>query len=143
MDHPINPLLGPIVALAAWTILMLFFGAYRTLSAAKGADLKGVPKGARARALEGYIPVEATWGRQNYEHLVEQPTIFYAIVLTWVAIGDTFALNLWLAWAYVGLRIVHSVVQVMGKSRFLPFIASTLVLLALIVHAALEFLHHA
>lgn len=64
-------------------------------------------------------------------------------MLTLVAIGDTFALNLWLAWAYVGLRIVHSVVQVMGKSRFLPFIASTLVLLALIVHAALEFLHHA
>ena len=143
MDHAINPLLGPIVALVAWTIVILFVGAYRTISAAKTADLKGVPKAARARDLEGHIPLEATWGRQNYEHLVEQPTLFYAIVLTLVAIGDTFALNLYLAWAYVVLRVVHSIVQLMGKSRFLPFIGSTLVLVALTVHAALEFLHHA
>ena len=143
MDHPINPLLGPVIALAAWTIVMLFYGAYRTISAAKGANLKGVPRAARARDLEGHIPLEATWGRQNYEHLVEQPTIFYAIVLALALMGDAHPFNLALAWAYVGLRVVHSIVQAMGKNRFLPFIASTLCLVALILHAALAFLHHA
>ena len=141
MDQNVNALLGPVIALAAWTVIMLFIGAGRTLSAGKGADLKGVPKGARARDLEGHIPVEATWGRQNYEHLVEQPTLFYAIVLALVAMGDAHALNLYLAWAYVGLRVIHSFVQLAGKSRFLPFIASTLVLVALILHAAMRFIH--
>lgn len=136
-----NPLLGPIVALVAWTIIMLFIGASRTLSAAKTADLKGVPRAARARDLEGHIPLEATWGRQNYEHLVEQPTLFYAIVLALVAMGDHFALNLYLAWAYVVLRIIHSIVQLLGKSRFLPFILSTLCLIGLTLHAGMALLH--
>ncbi|WP_037501482.1 MAPEG family protein [Sphingomonas jaspsi] len=136
-----NPLLGPIVALVAWTIIMLFIGASRTISAAKTADLKGVPKAARARDLEGHIPLEATWGRQNYEHLVEQPTLFYAIVLALVAMGDHFALNLYLAWAYVVLRIIHSIVQLLGKGRFLPFILSTLALIGLTLHAGIALLH--
>jgi hypothetical protein len=139
MTH--NPLLGPILALALWTLLVLFFGAGRTLRAAKTADRSKLPRGARGRDLEGHIPPEATWGRQNYEHLVEQPTVFYAVLLALVAMGDQIALNLYLAWAYVGLRVAHSVVQITGGKRFLPFIGSTLCLLALVVHAGIRFIH--
>ncbi len=60
--------------------------------------------------------------------------------------GDTEPLNLGLAWAYVALRVVHSVYQAtlnVSRVRGVIFIVSTLCLIALTLHAALEFLHHA
>ena len=61
-----------------------------------------------------------------------------AIVLAIVGQGD--GLNAWLGWAYVALRVVHSLVQATANKvtlRFAVFVASSLVLLALIVHAAI------
>lgn len=147
MDHPINPLLGPVIALAAWTIVMLFWAVGKGVGAARRNGLKDIPaKGTRVRDLEASLPPEASWARHNYEHLVEQPTLFYAIVLALALMGDAHPINLALAWGYVGLRIVHSIYQAtvnVGRVRGLIFVASTLCLIALILHAALAFLHHA
>jgi hypothetical protein len=71
-------------------------------------------------------------------HLVEQPTLFYAIALLLAIVGWGDGLNAWLAWAYVSLRIVHSLIQVTSniiRYRFLVFALSTLMLLALTLHA--------
>ena len=51
------------------------------------------------------------WKSHNYNHLMEQPTIFYAIALTLALMDFGGGINYWLAWGYVGLRIVHSLVQ--------------------------------
>ncbi|MCM8556820.1 MAPEG family protein [Sphingomicrobium sediminis] len=138
-----SPLIGPIIALVAWTIVMMFWAVIRIQKAIKsGADLSNVPAGARGRDLEGHIPPRACWPRQNYEHLVEQPTLFYAIVIAIVLMGGDHVVNLYLAWGYVALRIGHSLVQVAGKSRSLFFVTSTLCLMALTLHAAIEFISH-
>jgi hypothetical protein len=74
---------------------------------------------------------------------MEQPTLFYAVALTLALIGDETGLNAMLAWLYVGLRIVHSLVQAIVNIvilRFAIFMAASLVLLTMAVRAAVVLL---
>jgi hypothetical protein len=90
------------------------------------------------------LPDQVNWKAHNYTHLHEQPTIFYAIVLVLVAMDQSHDINVWLAWGYVGLRVLHSIVQSTVnkvKYRFPLFALSTLCLLGLTVHAAAGLLH--
>ncbi len=136
-----NPLLGPIVALVGWSIVMLFW-----LAIARGPFLRGrtIPDGARGDDLERSNPGKHNWPAHNYQHLMEQPTLFYAIIFTLILMGFDAPINLWLAWAYVGFRIAHSLVQAtinVVRVRFLLFLAATLCLFGLTTHAALGLLH--
>ena len=139
----INPLLGPVVALVAWTVIMLLWFAL-LLFAGIAKNGMNAPDGTRVRDIKD-LPNAIQWKNHNYMHLMEQPTIFYAIVIALILMGDTQSLNLTLAWGYVALRVVHSLVQATINKvevRFVIFIASTLCLIGLAVHAALEALHH-
>jgi len=69
---------------------------------------------------------------------MEQPTIFYAIVFSLILMGQGLPINVWLAWGYVVLRIVHSIVQ--STINFVPvrfslFLLSSICLIGLTVHA--------
>ena len=139
---PVSPLLGPVVALVAWTLIMFIWMYITRLSAMKraGISLKG-RVGTRGGALEGVIPDEANWKAHNYNHLMEQPTIFYAIVLALALMHFDAPINVYLAWGYVVLRIVHSLIQATVNVvtwRFLVFILATLCLIGLTTHAALR-----
>jgi hypothetical protein len=134
-----SPILTPIVVLVAWSLLMMFWMVAARLPAmkAKGIDLR-TAVGGRPGVLDGVIDERAQWKAHNYIHLMEQPTLFYAIALTLALIGQGDGLNAILAWIYVGLRVVHSLVQAtvnIIRYRFLAFLLSSLVLLALTVHA--------
>ena len=59
--------------------------------------------GRAGQNLEGVVPDEVQWKSHNYSHLMEQPTIFYAIVLTLALMDMDAAINVYLAWGYVGL----------------------------------------
>ena len=140
MTH--NPLLGPVIALVAWSLIMLIW-----MAAARYPLLKGreIPDGARGADLERVAPGSAHWPSHNYSHLMEQPTLFYAIVLAMVLMGFDMPINLWIAWAYVGLRILHSIVQATVNRvsiRFPLFALSSLCLVALTLHAAIFFIRH-
>jgi hypothetical protein len=94
--------------------------------------------------LDGKAPDEAQWPCHNYNHLMEQPTIFYAIALTLALMGFGAGLNYWLAWGYVGFRIAHSIVQAtvnVVAIRFPLFALATFCLLGLTVHAGARILH--
>ena len=67
--------------------------------------------GTRGASLEGKIPDEVNWKAHNYNHLLEQPTIFYAIVIALILMGFDAPINVYLAWAYVGFRVAHSLLQ--------------------------------
>ena len=139
---PYSPLLGPVVALVAWTLVMLFWLAIVRGLAAKRAGINLTAKrGGRGQQLEGVLPDQANWPAHNYMHLMEQPTIFYAIVLTLALMGFDHPINVALAWGYVALRIVHSIVQAtinVVAIRLTLFALSTLCLAALTIHAALR-----
>jgi hypothetical protein len=144
MEH--SPLLGPVVALVAWSILMLLWAA-----AARGAQFRklginfgNIPQGSRGVDFEGRADPKAQWKSHNYNHLMEQPTIFYAIVFALILMKFDAAINVWLAWGYVAFRILHSLVQGtvnIVRYRFLCFLLSTLCLIGLTTHAGLKLLH--
>jgi hypothetical protein len=141
-----SPLLGPIVALVAWSLVMQIWMYVSRFGAMKraGISLKG-RRGSRGNALEGVIPDEANWKAHNYVHLMEQPTIFYAIVVALILMGFDHPINLYLAWGYVGLRIVHSLIQAtvnIVTLRFIIFTLGTLCLIGLTTHAAIFLTHH-
>ena len=143
--HP-SPLLGPIVALVAWTLIVQIWMYATRLPAMRraGITFKG-RVGTRGGALEGKIPDQVNWKAHNYNHLMEQPTIFYAIVIALILMGFDAPINVDLAWAYVGFRIAHSLVQATVNIvfyRFLIFVLASLCLIGLTTHAALRLLLH-
>ena len=135
-----SPILAPVVALVAWTLLIMAWMVVSRFAAMrrKGISLKG-RVGTRSGALEGVIEDSVNWKAHNYMHLVEQPTLFYAISLT-LAVGHAGGgYSAILAWAYVVLRIAHSLVQTtvnVISYRFILFALSSLALAGLTVQAA-------
>ena len=141
-----SPLVAPVVALVAWTLLvMLWMMVARLVEFRRlGVNFGNIPPGSRGVDLEGRADPKAQWKSHNYNHLMEQPTIFYAIALTLALMDFGGGINLYLAWGYVGLRIVHSLIQAMVNIvaiRFSIFALASLCLLGLTVHAGLRILH--
>src|SRR3546814_13735097 len=98
------------------------------------------PPGGRGGDLEGVLPPVTNWKSHNYTHLLEQPTLFYAVILILHAVGGYPAYIVWIAWTYVALRVVHSFWQAPVNRipvRFAIFAASTLCLLALALLAVI------
>ena len=133
-----SPILAPVVALVAWTLLIMIWMIVTRFAAMrrKGISLKGRVGGRGGAALEGVVEDEVMWKAHNYMHLVEQPTLFYAIALT-LAIGHAGGgYSLILAWAYVLFRILHSLVQTtvnVVAFRFVLFALSSLALIGLTI----------
>ena len=141
-----SPLLAPLVALVAWTLVVMAWMAVTRFATFKkmGITLGNIPPGSRGVNLEGKAPDEVQWKSHNYTHLLEQPTIFYAIVLVLALMEMNQPINLYLAWGYVGLRILHSLIQCLTnivKYRVPVFALASLCLLGLTVHAAARILH--
>lgn len=132
-------ILLPATVLVLWTLVMLFWMAGVRVPAAQriGVDI-AKSTGGRASDIEPQLPPAVTWKSHNHTHLHEQPTLFYATVLILAVQGANTELNVGLAWAYVGLRIVHSLWQALVNKvnvRFALFLLSTLCLLVLAVNA--------
>lgn len=133
-------LLAPAAALIVWTLVMLLWMVITRFSAFKAAniDLSKAAPGGRGQDLETRLPSPANWPSHNYTHLMEQPTIFYPTVLVLALLGQGTALNLGLAWGYVGLRVVHSIWQVRINTipvRAAIFFLSSIILIVLAINA--------
>ena len=144
MTH--SRLLAPIVALVAWTLIIQIWMYWVRIREMRRAGVSMTGRvGTKGGALEGVIPDQANWKAHNYNHLMEQPTIFYAIVIALILMGFDAHINVYLAWAYVGFRVLHSLVQVTVNVvlyRFLLFILASLCLLGLTTHAAIFLIYH-
>ena len=134
-----SPILAPVVALVGWTIVMLFWAIIARMPELRrlGVDMTTM-RGSKPGGLDCVATYSAHWKMHNYMHLTEQPVLFYAIcgVLALAQAGGGFNANL--AWAYVAIRIVHSLVQATSniiKYRFALFALGTIVLIMLTFHA--------
>jgi len=134
----ISPIVAPVVALIVWTHVMWFWMYATRIPAIFAAKLKldpNVPKG----ELLATLPPRVRWKADNYNHLFEQPTVFYAVALALAVIGQGSGVNVTLAWVYVGLRVLHSLLQALWNNisaRFSVFSLSAFTLMALTVNAA-------
>lgn len=134
-------ILQPLVALMAWTMVMWVWMYATRIPAMSRAKIDAANlKGGTGRDLDGVVPDNVQWKAHNYNHLHEAPTVFYAVGLVLAVIGQGDGMNALLAWIYVGLRVIHSLVQATANRvmvRFVLFALSSLVLIALILHAAM------
>jgi len=139
MPNP-QPMLGPVVALVAWTALVWFWMYATRIPAIVAARMRLDPNVPRGEQM-AQLPARVRWKADNYNHLMEQPTLFYAIALALAVLGDATTMSLALAWCYVALRVVHSLWQALVNQimvRFALFSISSLVLFALVLRAALQ-----
>lgn len=135
-----NTLIAPVLALAAWTFLIglcMFVARIATMGGRGPA-----PKtGEQAHAVHGTLPPVVRNINANFNHLHEQPTLFYAVALALQYLEGATQVALGLAWAYVALRVLHSFVQIFGDRvgpRFNIFMLSFLALIGLAVLAGLR-----
>ena len=134
-----EPILLPVFVLVVWTVIQLFWMAGVRLPAIAKANL-GPTAGQRTADLATQLPESIQWKADNYNHLLEQPTAFYACAVALALMGAGDGLNLYLAWGYVVLRIIHSIVHStvnIVPARFGLFLLSTLCLLAMAINGAL------
>ncbi len=132
-------ILQPAVALMIWTMIIWAWMYITRIPAMQRAHIQ--PDEARQFGLlDAKLPDSVQWKAHNYNHLHEQPTVFYAVAIVLAILGQGDRMNAFLGWLYMGLRVVHSLVQVTANKvmiRFVLFLLSSLVLIALILHAAM------
>lgn len=131
-------ILAPVIALVAWSMVMwvwLYVARIPAISAAKMELDPDAPRGEQMSTL----PPGVRWKADNFNHLMEQPTIFYALAISLAVMGEGHGANLLLAWAYVAMRITHSLFQALNNKieiRFVLFVLSNVPLFALTFNAA-------
>ena len=134
-----SPILAPVIALVLWSMVMWVWLYATRIPAIRKARLKLDPRRSPGD-LAAALPPEVRWKADNYNHLMEQPTLFYAVAASLAILGAGGGLNASLAWAYVVLRVAHSLVQATVNiiiARFALFTLSSLVLVALALRAAM------
>ena len=135
MPQALTNMMAPVLALVIWTLVVLVWLYVRRIPAMRKAGIDPAKiKGSESFASLPPMAPKAVWVADNYNHLHEQPTIFYALMFFAALTGGGDALAMNLGWAYVAARIVHSLVQATVNRvmvRFVVFVAGSLVLMAL------------
>ena len=133
-----SPILAPLLALVLWSFVMWAWLYATRIPAITRLDIVFDPMRPNSD-FNAQIPPKVRWKADNYNNLMEQPTLFYAVALTLAVIGAGDGLNLVLAWTYVVLRIVHSLVHALINIviwRFAVFMLGSVVLLVLAIRTA-------
>jgi hypothetical protein len=133
-----SPILTPVIALVLWTFVMGVWLYATRIPALKKRNIVYDPH-RPSEEFHAQLPAETRWKADNYNNLLEQPTLFYAVALTLVFLDAGSGLNAGLAWAYVALRIAHSRVHALINKvmiRFALFAAASLILLVMTIRAA-------
>jgi len=128
----------PVIALALWTHMVWAWMYATRIPAILSARMVLDPAAPRGEQM-ATLPAHVRWKADNYNHLMEQPTVFYAVALSLAVLGQGEGINLYIAWAYVASRVVHTLVQVTINhipTRFAIFFVSSLILIALTLQAA-------
>jgi hypothetical protein len=130
-----HSILTPALALIVWSLIMLIWLYVTRIPAIQKAGIN--PAQAQAPGSLDALPPRVRWVADNYNHLMEQPTIFYGLVFYTYLAGQQNHMTILLAWIYVALRVVHSLVQATVNAvmvRFSVFVLASIVLSVLAVH---------
>jgi hypothetical protein len=132
-------ILAPLAALVLWSFVMwAWLYATRIPAIVRGRVVYDPQR--PAEEFHAQLPASVRWKADNYNHLMEQPTLFYAVVISLHVVGAGTDIHITLAWVYVGLRVVHSLVQALVNIvmlRFAIFMLASVVLLILAVRLAM------
>ena len=109
-------LLTPVFVLILWTFTISLIMAYGRVRFTKNPQ-----DAAHTKDLRGSLPDWVERTSDNYNHLFEQPVAFYAITISIALISNFDPFMIQLAWAFVILRIIHSLVQLTFNLVLLRF----------------------
>lgn len=127
-------MMTPVLALVVWTLVMWVWLYATRIPAMRKAGID--PGKTQDKSVMDKLPIEARRIADNYNHLHEQPVIFYALCIYSHLVGVGDELNVMLAWAYVGVRVLHSLIQCLWNYipvRFLVFSLGSIVLAVMAV----------
>jgi hypothetical protein len=134
-----TPMLGPVIALVLWSAFVWAWMYATRIPAILKSRMVLDPLMPRGEQM-AQLPAQVRWKADNYNHLMEQPTLFYATALSLALLGDQSTGSLAFAWAYVALRVVHTLVQTTTNhipTRFAVFAVSSLACFGLAFKAAM------
>lgn len=127
----------PVLLLVCWTLIMWLWMYATRLPAMQKAKID--PDAARhPGTYADRLPTGVRAVADNYNHLHEQPTIFYALMVFAALTGGDSSLMLTLGYAYVGMRVLHSLIQVLSPKVLPRFTVFSLGTIVLFVMAGLE-----
>ena len=127
-------MMTPVLALVVWTLVMWIWLYATRIPAMRRAGID--PGKTQDKSVMDKLPIEARRIADNYNHLHEQPVIFYALCIYSHLVGVGDELNVMLAWVYVGARVLHSLIQCLWNYipvRFLVFSLGSVVLAVMAV----------
>jgi hypothetical protein len=133
-----STILTPMLAMIVWTFVMWTWMYATRIPAMRKARIN--PSKMKLKSEMDVLPNEVKRIADNYNHLHEQPTIFFALVVYLHLAGQAGSLAIILAWLYVALRVAHSLIQALWNFipvRFFVFSASSIVLMVMTVVAVL------
>jgi hypothetical protein len=128
MADPIWLPCGALVGVTALVWIKLYADRLGEMRA-KGIDPQAFSD---VRAVAGKL--DRTQAADNFRNLFEVPVLFYLLCVAIVLNGGSTPGFVAAAWAYVGLRALHSLIHVTYNRvihRFLVYVASTLLLFGL------------
>jgi hypothetical protein len=131
-------MLSPMLALIVWTLVIWVWMYATRIPAMQRAGLD--PTTVKQKSDLDVLPMKVKQIADNYNHLHEQPVIFYALVTYCVLAGVADGINVALAWFYVASRVVHSLIQCTINfipARFAVFALGSIALAAITVRALL------
>ncbi len=134
-----SPMFAPVIALVIWTFVMWAWLYATRLPALSRLGIVYDPAKPN-EAFSAQLPPTVRWKGDNFNNLMEQPPLFYAVAIILALTGPADRLNLWLAWLYVAARVAHSLIHALVNVvmiRFSLFAVGSALLLALTVRAAL------
>ena len=132
-------ILLPVLTLAFWTFIIFAIMAPARFYFLR---MKHPQTAAHTKNLKGVLPPWTERVGDNYNHLFEQPVIFYVVALSIAVINNIEPLIIQLAWVYVALRVLHSIVQITFNFvplRFTLFVTSWLILGYMIACTILQY----
>jgi hypothetical protein len=130
LNESARSMLHAIVAMGFLTLVMFLWMVATRPLAMRRAGIKP-QDAAHTSVLQERLPSEVQRVTDNYNHLFEAPTLFYAMVLAIVVLGHADPLHARAAWAFVALRVLHSLVQATFNRVTVRFTLFTLSWLAL------------
>ena len=130
-------ILQPVILMGLLSFVMMLWMYATRIPASKEIEKKGVNLQdlSHPSKLGGVFPSKVERVADNYNHLFEQPTVFYALSFVIWALNMTDSIYLICAWLYFVIRLVHSVFQAtlnLVWVRFGLFIFSWLILAVMI-----------
>ena len=123
-----DAIFAPVSALALWTLTILVLTGLRRVGAVRA---RRVPANAFRYGESADVPDELRVWNRNLINLLETPLLFYVVSIAFYVTRRVSAGVVTLAWVYVGLRVVHSLVHLTVNRtivRFSVFAASVTVL---------------